>query len=228
MSLRSRVRQHVNPLGLAFEDFRGTMPTIDRNREVELEIGCASAQFLFERAARDQTRMYVGMEIRDQLVDGVNDEARARDLPVYGVFCNANNHLKKLLEPGSIQRVYLNFPDPWFKKRHRKRRMIDERLVRDVHTVLVPDGELFFQSDVWDVALDTLDIIERLDDLFENRAGPWSFWKQGNPYGARSWREDHCEQLGLPIWRIWYRRIGASDPAPGQPSDSSISDSSRA
>ena len=49
-------------------------------------------------------------------------------------------------------------------------------------------------------------IIERLDHLYENRAGGWSFWKDGNPYGARSWRECHCEEQGLPIWRIWYRR----------------------
>ncbi len=207
MSLRSRIRQHVNPLGLAFEEFRGEMPEIEPDREIELEIGCASAQFLFERAANNSDRLYLGMEIRDQLVDGVNDEANDRNLPVYGVFCNANNHLKTLLPTGSVQRVYLNFPDPWFKKRHRKRRMIDEQLVRDIHTVLVPDGELFFQSDVWDVALDTLDIIERLDHLYENRAGAWSFWKDGNPYDARSWRESNCEKQGLPIWRIWYRRL---------------------
>ena len=209
MSLRSRVRQHVNPLGLAFEDFRGHMPDIEPGREVELEIGCADAQFLFERAQADDGagRLYLGIEIRSQLVDAVNAEAKARNLPVHIVFCNANHHLASLLPAQSVARVYLNFPDPWFKKRHRKRRMIDEALLRDIHAILVADGELFFQSDVWDVALDTLDLVERLDDLFENCAGSWSFWKRGNPYGARSWRESHCQEAGLPIWRAWYRRL---------------------
>lgn len=206
---RTRIRQHVNPLGLYFDDFRGQMPKVEPGRETEVEIGCAEAQFLFERAAREPDRNYIGLEIRDYLVDWVNREAESQGAPVQAVFCNANRHLCSLFEAGSVQRVYLNFPDPWFKKRHRKRRMIDEELLRGVHQVLAPDGELFFQSDVWDVVLDTLDIIERLDDLFENRAGSWTFWKEGNPYGARSWREHHCEAEGLPIWRLWYRNRSA-------------------
>lgn len=207
MSLRSRIRQHVNPLGLAFEEFRGQMPELSPDREIELEIGCADAQFLFERAVLNQSRMYLGMEIRDQIVDLVNLEACDRNLPVQAIFCNANHHLRTLLPAESVARVYLNFPDPWFKKRHRKRRMIDTDLLRDIHGVLVADGELFFQSDVWDVALDTLDLIERLDTLYHNRAGSWSFWKSGNPYGVRSWREQHCQEHGLPIWRLLFRRV---------------------
>jgi tRNA (guanine-N7-)-methyltransferase len=206
MRVRVRVRQHVNPLGLAFEEFRGELPELEPGREVELEIGCAEAQFLFERAAQDDSRLYLGLEIRDRLVDWVNREARALGLPVYAVFCNANNHVRTLFPPGSVRRVFLNFPDPWFKRRHHKRRMIDETLVRDIHHILEPGGELFFQSDIWDLALDSMDMLERLDELYENRAGSWSFWRRGNPYGVRSWREAHCEEEGLPIWRLWYRR----------------------
>jgi tRNA (guanine-N7-)-methyltransferase len=206
MRVRVRVRQHVNPLGLAFEEFRGELPALEPGREVELEIGCAEAQFLFERAAQDDSRLYLGLEIRDRLVDWVNREARALGLPVHAVFCNANNHLRAVFPPGSVRRVFLNFPDPWFKRRHHKRRMIDEALVRDIHHILEPGGELFFQSDIWDLALDSMGMIERLDELYENRAGGWSFWKRGNPYGVRSWREAHCEEEGLPIWRLWYRR----------------------
>lgn len=201
-----RIRQHVNPLGLFFEEFHGQAPRLEPGRAVELEIGCAEAQFLFERAAQDACRCYIGLEIRNDLVDWVNQEAEARGAPVQAVFCNANRHLRLLFGSGSVRRVYLNFPDPWFKRRHQKRRMIDQALLRDIHHVLAPGGKLFFQSDVWDVALDTMDMMERLDDLFENRAGSWSFWKQGNPYGVRSWRESHCEREGLPIWRLWYRK----------------------
>lgn len=200
-----RIRQHVNPLNLAFAKFRGELPELSPGRAVELEIGCAEARFLFERAAQDPDRTYIGLEIREQLVDYVNQEARAAGLPVHAVFCHANRHLREMFPPRSVERVYLNFPDPWFKRRHRKRRMVDVELVRDIHDVLAHDGEVFFQSDVWGVVLDALGSFERLDHLYENCAGAWSFWKRGNPYGVRSWREAHCEDEGLPIWRLRYR-----------------------
>ena len=67
-----RIRQHVNPNQLHFSRFRGELPPFD-GRPVELEIGCAEAQFLFERAVRDPSRLYVGLEIREDLVALVMD-----------------------------------------------------------------------------------------------------------------------------------------------------------
>ena len=72
--------------------------------------------------------------------------------------------------------------------------------------LLRPGGDLLVQSDVWDIALDAMAVIEGRDDAFENVRGPWSFWRGPNPFGVRSWRESHCEDEGLPIWRILYRR----------------------
>ena len=58
-----RIRQHVNPLDAFFETFRGVKPVLD-DRPVEVEIGCADAQFLFERASADPSRQYIGLYIR--------------------------------------------------------------------------------------------------------------------------------------------------------------------
>ena len=202
-----RKRQHVNPLHAGYQSFRGRPPELPSGREVELEIGCAEAQFLFERAARDPSRTYVGLEIREVLVDDVNAQAARLGAPVQAVFCHAGNHLEALFPAGRVARVYVNFPDPWFKRRHHKRRLMDAELARAIHTVLAPGGELLFQSDVWDIALDAMGVLDAADDLFVNQAGPWSFWRAGNPYGVRSWREQHCEEAGLPIWRLLYRPI---------------------
>ena len=202
----ARRRQHVNPLGLGFESFRGRRPELPAGRPVEIEIGCAEAQFLFERAAREPDRTFVGLEIRHELVDEVNRRAGRHGLPVRAVFGHANHHLADLFPPSRVARVFVNFPDPWFKRRHRKRRLMDEELARDIHRVLEPDGELLFQSDVWDIALDAMGVLDALDHLFVNAAGPWSFWREANPYGARSWREQHCEESNLPIWRLLYQK----------------------
>jgi tRNA (guanine-N7-)-methyltransferase len=200
-----RSRQHVNPLGLGFETFRGRRPRVPDGVPVECEVGCADAQFLFERAAAAPERRYVGVEIREHLVEAVNDRARSEAAPIEAVFCNANLHLDKLFPPRRLAAVHLNFPDPWFKRRHHKRRMIDPRLAAHIGELLEPGGTLFVQTDVWDVALDALALFETLG-WAENRAGEWTFWKRGNPFGARSWREANCEAQGLPIWRLIYRK----------------------
>lgn len=199
-----RIRQHVNPNQLHFARFRGERPALD-GRLIELEIGCADAQFLFERAALDATRQYIGLEIREDLVKLVNKRARSLALPVHAVFCQAQLHMTEIFPPGSVERVYVNFPDPWFKRRHHDRRMVDEALAAGIATVARAGADVFVQSDVWDIALDAMSTFER-DERFANIAGEWTFWRDGNPYGVRSWREQNAEQTGLAIWRIRYRR----------------------
>jgi tRNA (guanine-N7-)-methyltransferase len=199
-----RIRQHVNPNQLHFARFRGDRPPLD-GRPVELEIGCAEAQFLFERAAQDPTRLYVGLEIREDLVQLVNRRARALATPVHAVFCQAQLHMTDIFPPGSVERVFVNFPDPWFKRRHHDRRMVDDALAAGIAHATRSGAELFVQSDVWDIALDAMRTFEA-DPRFVNAAGEWTFWRAGNPYGVRSWREQKAEETGLPIWRILYHR----------------------
>lgn len=199
-----RIRQHVNPNLIHFARFRGERPPLD-HRLVELEVGCADAQFLFERAAKDPSRLYVGLEIREDLTILVNKRARQLAAPVHAVFCQAQLHMKELFAAGAIERVYVNFPDPWFKRAHRDRRMVDPVLADQIAYALRAGGELFVQTDVWDIAIDAMAAFDS-DPRFENQAGEWSFWKQGNPYGVRSWREQNAEETGLTIWRILYRR----------------------
>jgi len=201
-----RVRLHANPLAPKYETFRGERPALEDGRPIEVEVGCADAQFLFERAAIDPSRHYVGLEIREDLALQVNRRARRERVPVHVVFCQAQLHMTEIFAPASVDRVYVNFPDPWFKRKHHARRMVDPTLARAIAHVMKGDGDLFVQTDIWDVALDALDAFERMEDVFENRAGAWSFWKDGNPFGVRSWREQNAEETGLRFWRLLYRR----------------------
>ena len=198
-----RIRHHVNPLETYFDTFRGAKPSFVPGRPIEVEIGCAEAQFLFERAANDPERTYVGIETREDLVDWVNARARSLDAPVHAVFCQAQLHLREVFGAAKAERVYINFPDPWFKRRHHARRMVDDALADAVMDILAPGGDVFVQSDVWDIALDAMAAFE---PRLGNKAGEWTFWRDGNPYGVRSWREQHAEEHGLPIWRLLYRR----------------------
>ena len=200
-----RIRQHVNPKQLHFERFRGDPPPLD-GRSIEVEIGCAEAQFLFERAQHDPSRLYVGLEIREDLVTLVNRKARETGTPVHAVFCQAQLHMPQIFPEESVDRVYVNFPDPWFKRRHHERRMIDDALANGIAYIAKSGAEIFVQTDVWDIALDAMSTFDP-DERFENVAGEWTFWKDGNPYGVRSWREQNAEETGLDVWRLLYRRV---------------------
>jgi tRNA (guanine-N7-)-methyltransferase len=147
----------------------------------------------------------VGLEIREDFVALVNKRAKEQASPVHAVFCHAQLHLTEVFPPSTVDRVYVNFPDPWFKRRHRDRRMIDGALADGIAVVARAGAEIFVQTDVWDIAIDSLSTFEA-DERFANLAGEWSFWRTGNPYGVRSWREQNAEETGLPIWRMRYVR----------------------
>src|SRR5688500_8125955 len=69
---RVRKRQHVNPLGLGLARRFASAPALPDGAPLEIEIGCADAQFLFERARRHPGHIYVGVDIRQPLIDAVN------------------------------------------------------------------------------------------------------------------------------------------------------------
>jgi tRNA (guanine-N7-)-methyltransferase len=200
-----RIRHHVNPLKAGY--YAPVAPlALPEGGEVEVELGCAEAQFLFQRAAAHPAVTCVGVEIRADLVDEVNARAAQAGLGnLRAVFAHVNQDLDALFPDGRLARVYLNFPDPWFKRRHHKRRVLTGEVVAAIERKLAPDGELLFQSDVFELALEAMATLEQ-STLLSNARGPWSFLRGSHPFGARSLREERCEERGLPIWRMLYAR----------------------
>jgi tRNA (guanine-N7-)-methyltransferase len=195
----------VNPLRAEFLA-REVEPIALPDGDAEVELGCADARFLFERAPHVPKTMLIGLEIREPLVDEVNEKAAQLGLGnLRAHFAHINVDLEGLFADGRLSRAFVNFPDPWFKRRHRKRRLMDPELARMIHRKLRAGGELFFQSDVWDLALDAMAVLEA-EPGFRNVAGPWSFLHD-NPYGAKSLREVRCEERQMRIWRLLYVRV---------------------
>jgi tRNA (guanine-N7-)-methyltransferase len=204
-----RVRHHVNPLRTPFLTRQLPPLELPPGAAVDVELGCADARFLFELAPRQPDVCFVGLEIRAPLVKQVNQLAAEQQLAnLRAVFCNINVDLPSLFRDGSLRTLFINFPDPWFKRRHQKRRLVNDELVPVLHDKLRAGGHLFFQSDVFDLALDAMAVLESAPERFANVHGPWSFVRD-NPYGAKSLREVRCEERGMRIWRMCYRRVGA-------------------
>jgi tRNA (guanine-N7-)-methyltransferase len=203
-----RIRQHVNPLRSDYLDIEVEMLALPADRPIEVELGSAEAYFLMERAVAAPERTYIGVELRRDMVVMANQESKRRGLgQVHSVFANISVDLPRLFAPETVSRFFINFPDPWFKSKQRKRRVVGEELVDQILPLLCPDGEVHVATDIFDIALDAMAALERDPPRrFRNLHEPWSFLPKTR-FSARSWRERHCEADDIRIWRLAYARL---------------------
>ncbi len=213
-----RVRQHVNPLSqryqqpLAIPDWSTVFA--DPTRPLWLDIGCGRGYFVEQMAqlARDSPtatggdRNFLGVEIREPLVEQANARREALQLTNLAyLFYNANVGLRDLLNSlptGVLDRVSIQFPDPWFKKRHQKRRVVQPDLVAALADTLPPGGEVFLQSDIEAVAQEMGDRF--LEHPAFARQDP--LWLPENPLPVMTERERSTLARGEPVFRMRLRR----------------------
>jgi tRNA (guanine-N7-)-methyltransferase len=201
----------VNPLSAKFQkaivlpDWRHCFSSLDR--PFHLDIGSARGTFLLEMAKAYPDWNFLGTEIRESLVQEANDRAAEQGLKnVYYLFCNINQQAPTLLESlpsGSLQYVTIQFPDPWFKKRHQKRRVLQPQLVKDLAQFMANNSTLFLQSDVEPVLLEMIDRVEE-SGAFQ-RLNP--DWLPENPLGVPTERERSVLRRNLPVYRVQFRRV---------------------
>ncbi len=199
-----RIRHHVNPLSEQYLAFTPKVPRLFAP-VVEVELGCAEGEFLFRRARACPGHQLIGVEIRRDLVALVNRRQAVEPCgSVTAVFANMNIHISTLFPQESVDRFFLNFPDPWFKKQHRKRRVMSLDLLEQLLRALKPGGELFFQSDIFELSLDAMSLMEEFGPpRLSNSVEPWSFLKE-NPYGVPTRREAFVTKRGGSVWRVLY------------------------
>lgn len=179
-------------------------------RPVEIEIGSGRGQFIVERVEANAEVFMLGLEVRRKWAFIVDARLREKGLGARGrVFSDDARSVLRKMTAGSVARVFVHFPDPWWKKRHQKRRVVTPELFHDVARVLVPDGQFFLQTDVLHRAeeFEQMALTEpRLVPLGETVGDTRSARVRENPYGAMSLRERHATRDGLPIARILYGR----------------------
>ena len=182
--------------------------TLVRGDWLELEVGPGRGWFLVERAAAQPRAALIGLEVRRKWAAIVDERLGKRGLGAsVRVFAeDAGQALRRLGPDGSIRRVFVHFPDPWWKKRHRKRLVVRETFVADAARLLEADGELFVQTDVEERA-ESIEALVALDDRLAPAGDqPDSPKLAENPYDARSPRERRAIADGLPIHRMRWRK----------------------
>jgi len=153
------MRQHVNPLSRNFHEIE-RIPSLnelfgDSKLNLHLDIGCAAGEFLFDLALVNTSWNYLGIEIRERLVKTAKLKVREREIKnLYFVFGNANNILNDVQSKfiiKNLKSISFNFPDPWFKKRHFKRRVIQPEFINILSNSLQKGTLIFIKTDVKDL-----------------------------------------------------------------------------
>ena len=153
------MRQHVNPLSKNFDEIEKIPSLIemfdDSKLNLHLDIGCASGEFLFDLALFNTSWNYLGIEIREKLVKTAKLKVREREIKnLYFVFGNANNILIDAQNEfiiKNVKSISFHFPDPWFKKRHFKRRVIQSEFINILSNSMQTGSLIFIKTDVKDL-----------------------------------------------------------------------------
>lgn len=205
---RVRVHQHVNPLApyYCFTPKPLDLEKVFANSDLplHLDIGCARGRFLLKMAEIEPHRNYLGVEIREPLVEEANRIAEENNLDnLHYEFCNATYSLDKFLEklPADLlQTVTIQFPDPWFKNKHAKRRMVKDNLVETVVEHLKVSGKIFVQTDIDFLAEEMFAVFRENKHLYEVEINE-------NPFPVKTERETAVEEKGLPVYRKIFEKI---------------------
>lgn len=197
------------PDGDPTEEHAVELPSLfDGKGHIEIEIGPGRGAFVFERCAADRDVRILGMEIRRKWATRVDERLGREGLHHRArVVCeDAKIALARLRPDACVRRVFIHFPDPWWKKRHQKRLVIVDPLIAEVARLLEDRGELFVQTDVPERAEQYASVIAACAELEPFGDAPGSSVMENNPYGAMGNRERRAFHDGLPVYRMRFRR----------------------
>lgn len=172
-----------------------------------VEIGFGNGEQLLFACANEPGKDFLGIEVHAPGVGRLLHGAAAQGLANLRVYCHdAVEVLQHELAEGSLDEVRIYFPDPWHKKRHHKRRLVQPGFVALLAGRLKPGGLLHLATDWEDYARQMLEVCDA-EPRLRNRAGP------GGTVARPQWRrQTHFEarglRLGHGVWDLLYDRIG--------------------
>jgi len=176
-----------------------------RHAPRSLEIGFGNGEHLASLAAAHPERDYLGVEVHRPGVGHLLMLAATNNL----TNLRASTHdavevLREQIAPGALDEVLVLFPDPWHKKRHNKRRLIQPPFVELIASRLAPGGMLKLATDWEEYALQMLDVM-RGNPQFTNLS-PGGDWMPRPEERAPTRFEKRGARLGHGVWDLAFRR----------------------
>ena len=175
------------------------------DRPLELDVGCGDGGFLLQMAAHHPDRDFLGLERLLGRVRKVCRRAERRGLANVKILRLESGYaLEYLLPRAAVSRLHLLFPDPWPKKRHHRRRLLQPTILPACARVLEPRGELLFKTDHEPYYEEALKVI----------GAPGGFeqfsWEEETFFYPQTDFEAHWLGQGKAIYRARFRKNSSS------------------
>jgi len=177
---------------------------------LEVEMGSGKGLFLATACVHHPQRHYVGVEVSKRYARYA--AARLAKATCENAIMIAGDGLRffhEFLATQSVDAVHVYFPDPWWKKRHRSRRVLNQPFLEDVQRVLKPQGRLHFWTDVQEYFETTLELIEQVTSL----DGPHQVIETVAEHDLdyRTHFERRTRLAELPVYRAEYWKRGVEE-----------------
>lgn len=177
-----------------------------RTAPVTLEIGFGNGESLAAQARAHPERDYIGIEVHRPGVGHLLQTIEQLGLDNLRAFnADAVEVLERCIADGTLAVIQIFFPDPWHKKRHHKRRLIQPEFVALLTRKLAPGGRIHLATDWAEYAEHMLEVMEAAPEL-ANLHGPGAFTPQPTDRPFTKF-EQRGKRLGHGVWDLIYRRV---------------------
>ena len=199
--MRLRKKPHTDEKLKQFEDFVtvGEVEPIqkDLTRELYVELGTGMGDFITQIAERNPQINFIGLEVEKTCVLSAARKVREKNLGNVRLIVFDVNNIAEIFAEHEVDRLYINFCDPWPKKRHAKRRLTYVRFLEMYRKILKVGGEIYFKTDnrgLFDFSLEQfalagLEVRDVTNDLHANEP----------PENIRTEYENKFSAAGVPI-----------------------------
>ena len=209
--IKVRIRQHVNPLSKIYQipitPPEWSLVYAKLTQPLHLDIGPAKGKFLLQMSQLYPQTNFLGVEIREPLVKEANLISKQLGLTnIHYLFGNITNTelLLESLPENHLQTVTIQFPDPWFKQRHAKRRVVQPQLVETLANYLSDEGRVFLQSDIKAIAQEMKERFSSHPNFQKQHFTPWL---ANNPFPVPTEREKFTLAHGNPVYRVLFSKV---------------------
>ena len=118
-----------------------------KKQPLHLEVGMGKGQFIIGMAKAHPETNFIGLEIQRTVAAIALKKALPEKLPNLQLICGEGEELTEYFEPGEVEKLYLNFSDPWPKKRHVKRRLTYHTFLSEYQLILQSQGQVELKTD---------------------------------------------------------------------------------